>query len=139
MSGGRFDYAYIRVQNFADELEAWLDQPPGSDCSPEVLARLRELVASSRRHAAMMRHAEWFASGDAGEETFLARAAAIDLRLPQAMQETTAEEQIRALADRLAVARERERRVLTVGMICAWLALLSELIGPLESVTRTHL
>lgn len=81
MSGGSFNYAYSRVQAFAEELDEKLEnagkphpryqnetQP---EFSPEVTARLRELVSNARVLAKHMRAAEWLYSFDYSEETLL--------------------------------------------------------------------
>lgn len=79
MSGGHFDYAYMRVINFADQLEDDLAKAktPDSygqlpyDWSPEVVTRLRETLADARWMATLMREAEWLYSGDHSEESYL--------------------------------------------------------------------
>lgn len=75
MSGGAFDYAYRRVEDFADDLTDWTGKAESIDSSAEVEAALYAICADARRTAALMRAAEWLASGDYGEEDFLAAVA----------------------------------------------------------------
>ena len=63
MSGGSFDYAYSRVEIFADELGMKLDGHDEADAwgfkplqfAPETLTKLREIENLSRRTAMLMR------------------------------------------------------------------------------------
>lgn len=80
MSGGSFNYAYSRVQDFADELEykidhagevrssygGWTDTEP--DYGEETHAMLRKIVEQARKFAEVMRAVEWMYSGDSGPE-----------------------------------------------------------------------
>lgn len=68
MSGGHFDYAYQKVNNFADELESQLDRFEG-----EARDALRAVVITARYNARMMKEAEWLYSSDTDEDTFLER------------------------------------------------------------------
>ena len=86
MSGGSFDYAYSRVNIFADELgnkidntdilNEWGEKP--NSFSPEVVAKLREIQTITVRTAKLMREVEWFYSSDTGEDTFLSRVSEIE-------------------------------------------------------------
>jgi len=78
VSGGSFDYAYARLNDFADEAEAKIAQngvpDRWGDCQtmPDwVLAEMRQMVLEARSLAKRMRAAEWLYSDDIGEETFL--------------------------------------------------------------------
>ena len=75
MSGGEFNYAYIRVQTFADDLEVRIEREANSPSEPEqwpeLEKRLRAAVISARNTATMMRDIEWLFSGDNGSETTL--------------------------------------------------------------------
>lgn len=80
MSGGSFDYAYSRVQNFSDELSNKLDRNDVEDgyswkvgFSAETVAKLREVERLARRTAALMKEVEWLYSGDTGEDIFAER------------------------------------------------------------------
>lgn len=80
MSGGSFDYAYSRVNDFADELGLKLDKNDVEDgdgwkvgFNVSTVAKLREIEALARRTAALMKEAEWLYSGDTGEESFAER------------------------------------------------------------------
>ena len=69
MSGGSFDYAYLRVTQFADELQDKLTNDDHG-LSPEAIDALTVIAAEARRVAELMRSAEWLWSGDYGEDTF---------------------------------------------------------------------
>ena len=81
MSGGKFNYAYSRVNTFAEELEQkiidrfevdqWGDTP--NYYSDPVINRMREIVIEAKKFATVMRAVEWIYSGDISEETFLNR------------------------------------------------------------------
>lgn len=81
MSGGSFDYAYGRTQQFADELKNKLDERHTVDeCGeqhynfrPDVIATLHDIHKLAEMAARMMKEAEWLYSGDTGEDTFMAR------------------------------------------------------------------
>lgn len=86
MSGGSFDYAYGRVDQFADELGVRLDEHDRKneygetpyDFEPATLAKLREIEALARHTAKMMKEAEWLYSGDTSDESFMARVREIE-------------------------------------------------------------
>ncbi len=75
MSGGAFFYAFRHVEDFAEELDDWTGKAESIDSNAEVEAALYAICADARRTAALMRAAEWLASGDYGEESFLAAVA----------------------------------------------------------------
>lgn len=82
MSGGSFNYAYARLNDFADEAEMKIaaNNAPNrwGECygmPAPVLAEMRQMVKEARALAIRMRAAEWLYSGDIGEETFLKRIA----------------------------------------------------------------
>ncbi len=81
MSGGSFNYAYSRVQQFADDLEHKLDiagQPvrgwvSGDEYTAvqwddETNRRLHYIVDQARKFAEVMRAVEWLYSSDSGPE-----------------------------------------------------------------------
>jgi hypothetical protein len=72
MSGGSYDYAYIRIQDFAESLRL-----NGTRLSPEALTARQEFKAHLLLVAEAMRAIEWVDSGDygAGEEIKAIRAA----------------------------------------------------------------
>ena len=77
MSGGSFNYAYSRLNDFADEAEAKVAEngvpDRWGDCynmPDEVLAEMRQMSQEARSLAKRMRAAEWLYSGDISEETF---------------------------------------------------------------------
>jgi len=78
MSGGHFDYAYMRVHQFADELERDLRGKDWvQDFGPEVLMELEVIVNRAREMALVMKEVEWLFSGDTGPESFIAEIRAI--------------------------------------------------------------
>ncbi|WP_186412037.1 hypothetical protein [Candidatus Propionivibrio aalborgensis] len=86
MSGGSFDYAYSRVNQFADELGLRLDEADKvnewgetpNKFEPATLAKLRGIEHLARRTAALMRESEWLYSGDTGDESFMERVKEIE-------------------------------------------------------------
>ena len=78
MSGGAFDYAFRDVEDFAENLDRWIEEWLVADeAMPRAVATLRAIAADARRTAALMRAAEWLASGDYGEDSFLAEVSAV--------------------------------------------------------------
>jgi hypothetical protein len=81
MSGGAFNYAYNRVDEFASELKLRLEQRNESDgygghpnqVNDEVFSALTRLQAMAEVMAKLMREAEWLYSGDTGDDSFLRR------------------------------------------------------------------
>ena len=78
MSGGSFNYAYSRVQDFADELAIKIDGNDVRDTwgdahcfASHVIAELSKLATDAKVISDKMRAAEWLYSGDIGEEAFL--------------------------------------------------------------------
>lgn len=86
MSGGSFDYACYRVDQFADELGLRLDEFDKKDewgyqpnkFEPATLAKLREIEALARHTAKLMKEAEWLYSGDTGDDSFMERVREIE-------------------------------------------------------------
>lgn len=88
MSGGSFDYAYARANEFAyelankldqfDKVTEWGDKP--NLFPPEVLAKLREIQATAEQAAKLMKEVEWLYSGDTGSDTFMRRVADIEAK-----------------------------------------------------------
>jgi len=70
MSGGAFQYAFTRVQQFADDVRERIAEHPKSFSDAEV-ERLRLLAEHCGVVADWMKAAEWLASGDTGEDVFL--------------------------------------------------------------------
>jgi hypothetical protein len=80
MSGGSFNYAYMRVRDFADDLEQMLEdsgkeraQHSGyidyyPEFPPDEQATLRPIVDQARKFAEVMHAVEWMVSGDSGME-----------------------------------------------------------------------
>lgn len=90
MSGGCFDYAYIKVQIFIDELSCRLDaferldewgQKPNY-FEPATLAKLHEIKDKAEHTMKLMKAVEWLYSCDSGEDTFLRRVAEIEKASP---------------------------------------------------------
>ena len=84
MSGGSFDYAYSRVNVFADELANKLDRNDVEEdgwkygFEPATVEKLREIEALARKTSEMMKEAEWLYSGDTGDESFMERVRKIE-------------------------------------------------------------
>lgn len=82
MSGGSFNYAYSRVQEFGETLAEKIrnngvpdEYGDVSGYPPEVLAVLTTIQAQAEQSAGLMKAVEWLYSGDYGPETFLERVA----------------------------------------------------------------
>jgi len=74
MSGGAFNYACRRVEDFAEELRAKIadngkENDYGEKCefSAETITLLQAVVEDADRTAKLMKAAEWLYSGDTGE------------------------------------------------------------------------
>ena len=88
MSGGSFDYAYIRVQQFANELELMLakqDEVNDWGDRPYLMqeatrAQLVEIQETVQAAALLMKEVEWLYSGDTGEDTFMQQVGKITAR-----------------------------------------------------------
>jgi hypothetical protein len=79
MSGGSFDYAHIRVEQFAEELRAKIadngkENDYGEKCefSAQTITRLQSIAEDADRTAKLMKAAEWLYSGDTGEDDLAA-------------------------------------------------------------------
>ena len=75
MSGGAFNYACRRVEDFAEELRAKIanngkENDYGEKCefSAQTIARLQSIVEDAERTAKLMKAAERLYSGDTGED-----------------------------------------------------------------------
>lgn len=71
MSGGSFDYAYIRIQSFSEELNEKLDKNEYSDLTQQTKDTLRYIAKNSEMMSRMMKEVEWLYSGDIIEDSFL--------------------------------------------------------------------
>lgn len=82
MSGGHFDYIQYRIEQVADQVEAYIRrceeaEPAEPDefgyklgYSPETISKFKECEKTLRKAADMLHRIDWLASGDDGEETF---------------------------------------------------------------------
>ncbi len=77
MSGGSFDYVWLRVYEFVNDLAGRIITP-NEDFKPETIAKLREIEKTVRLAGKLMREVEYLYSGDTGNETFLERVAEIE-------------------------------------------------------------
>jgi hypothetical protein len=82
MSGGSFNFAYSRVQEFGETLAEKIrnngvpdEYGDLSGYPPEVLTVLSSIQAQAEQIAGLMKAVEWLYSGDYGPETFLERVA----------------------------------------------------------------
>ncbi len=64
-------YAFMSVDQFADDLSVKLVEIGIDDLN--VYRKLREIEQLSRYTSKLMKEAEWFYSGDTGEESFMKR------------------------------------------------------------------
>jgi hypothetical protein len=78
VSGGRYRYAYERVQEMADAIEASLAEPPGARDTygdpryvSDYRAERRAFARHLRETAEAMRALEWYDSGDADQRRWL--------------------------------------------------------------------
>lgn len=79
MSGGSFDYAFTRVNQFADELRIKLENRKKRnewdevcyDYSDDVINELTNIKLAAFTLSDLMKEVEWLYSGDISEETFL--------------------------------------------------------------------
>lgn len=79
MSGGHFDYAYFRTQQFSEDLKYELDNAGKMNehehiteiYSPEVVEKLEQVRVLSEKTAKYMKAVEWLYSGDYSEESFM--------------------------------------------------------------------
>jgi len=80
MSGGHFNYAYARVNDFCDQMEIDLarqGQPTKYDMvayesfPPQVEVELKRILSMAQETAELMRAAEWYLSSDYGDDSFL--------------------------------------------------------------------
>lgn len=83
MSGGSFNYAYSRVEVFADDLENLVSQKDQFD--QEVQVRMQQIIELARSAARAMKEVEWYVSCDTSEHTFLSRTAA-EFKEPTSMK-----------------------------------------------------
>lgn len=72
MSGGAYDYAYLRVQQMADAMEEALPQLPARGRGINRPLR-RQVITHLRDVADLMRAVEWEDSGDGADWEGLAR------------------------------------------------------------------
>jgi hypothetical protein len=83
MSGGHYNYAYIKTDQFAESLSDDLANPIERSGLPEdVIAKLRTISALASYTAKLMKEAEWLFSNDTGPETFMRRVAEIEKSRP---------------------------------------------------------
>ena len=79
MSGGSFDYAWMRVDEFLLNLEERLERPEiEDDFKPETIAKLQEIQKTVLLAGKLMREVEYLYSGDTGNETFMECVAEIE-------------------------------------------------------------
>jgi hypothetical protein len=79
MSGGSFDYAYYKISDFGDSLEAKLLAYDPDDWNtefvksldPSTVALLKQIAKEAQTLGPKARAVEWLFSGDYGEQTFL--------------------------------------------------------------------
>jgi hypothetical protein len=72
MSGGSLEYVSFKIQSAWEMMDEWMDRnTPPDDTPPEVIDEL-EVIQELLAICAMKAHAaEWYMSGDYGDESFL--------------------------------------------------------------------
>lgn len=103
MSGGAFDYAYARVDAFADALAERIDDRDLGAFSDETHAALRRIQRLALIAAQLMKEAELLYSADTSDTTFLQRVAKLQRYHDDMMRIRTADS---AYAHRLATMLE---------------------------------
>lgn len=86
MSGGSFNYAYCKVDQFSDELSVRLDEHDRKNEYGHTLysfeqatrEKLREISEMARYVADIMKEVEWLYSGDTSEDSFMDRVREIE-------------------------------------------------------------
>lgn len=85
MSGGHFNYAYTTPSFFADELRLEIDVA-GKDGKPNIPfhieRQMKEIADVAEFASKLMREAEWYYSGDTGDESFMLRVEEILKEIP---------------------------------------------------------
>ena len=74
MSGGSFDYAYLKVWEFSESLKNILDgkdEEYTDQFSPEIKRALRRIQRQADEMSELMKAVEWLYSGDTGQDTFI--------------------------------------------------------------------
>lgn len=85
MSLGEFDYCYLKVDGFANDLaqrlpsmKTDLQTGKSTEFSPETLAKLTQIQHQIALTAKLMREVECVIEGDTGNASFLANVAALE-------------------------------------------------------------
>lgn len=73
MRGGYFDYVYVNVNEFSEDLNFTLDTEHALGYCAEVRSELNLLAKDALALSRRMKAAEWLLSEDIGEEDFLRR------------------------------------------------------------------
>ena len=73
MSGGSFNYAYTKVDQFADELCVRIYGDTPDDFEQETFNKLIEILKLARYAAKMMKEVEWLYSGETSDDSFMKR------------------------------------------------------------------
>lgn len=69
MSGGSFDYAYLKLQIFAEELEERMVEDAKTGVwSKDTQICLQDVVAEAKHLSRIMKVVEWMYSSDMGED-----------------------------------------------------------------------
>ena len=75
MSGGHYDYACFKIENFASQLKQDILIDDWEDYDTSNIDKVREALMESydviRRASELAYAVEWFMSGDYGNDTFL--------------------------------------------------------------------
>ncbi len=69
MSGGTFDLSHFELTDFSEDLLDWLEKHK-DEVPPLVRARLINLANQAAKMAPLVKVADYYASGDYGDDTF---------------------------------------------------------------------
>ena len=69
MSGGTFDLSYFELQDFSEDLLAWLEKHK-DEVPPLIRARLMNLANKAAKMAPLVKAADYYVAGDYGDDTF---------------------------------------------------------------------
>jgi hypothetical protein len=86
MSGGSFNYAYTKVDQFVEKLDSKLNRIDYKDqygskpyeFDPKTLEKIKEIRDLADYTAKLMKEVEWLYSGDTSDDTFAERVEAIE-------------------------------------------------------------
>jgi hypothetical protein len=72
MSGGSYDYAFLKMYGFIEQIDDDLKSGAFAGFSLSTIAAAHQLSNEAKQMAEKMKSLEWMMSGDSSEEQFLA-------------------------------------------------------------------